>query len=111
MSSKPRLLAICLVIGLGTRLIGGGTMAQGILRLSNLKVEQVTDRPNLVPNCSFEQVSSGGTLIGWQWDKRNTDSTCTVDETQARSGKRSLSSSTTPLLVPMFTGHSGWLNQ
>ncbi|GBC97912.1 Beta-galactosidase YesZ [bacterium HR17] len=65
-------------------------MAQGILRLSNLKVEQVTARPNLVPNCSFEQVSSGGTLIGWQWDKRNTDSTCTVDETQARSGKRSL---------------------
>ncbi len=89
MGSKLRLLMICLTVGLGTELSGGENLAQRVLKLNDLNAEKVTTQPNFVPNFSFEEVSEK-MLIGWRWDKRNTDSTCTVDETQARSGKRSL---------------------
>ena len=67
---------------------GGERLAK--LRLTEISVEEAVVRPNLVPNFSFEQVSSDGFPVGWRWDKRNTDATCTVDEREARSGKRSL---------------------
>lgn len=42
---------------------------------------------NLVENGSFERWR-GKWPEGWRWDKRNTDSTMTMDETRARSGRR-----------------------
>lgn len=77
------------MVGLGTELSGGENLAQRVLKLNDLNAEKITTQPNFVPNFSFEEVSEK-MLIGWRWDKRNTDSTCTVDETQARSSKRSL---------------------
>ncbi len=63
---------------------------QGILRLKDLDICETVVRPNLAPNFSFEEVSSEGIPVGWRWDRRNTDATCAIDETQAHSGKRSL---------------------
>jgi len=65
------------------------TMAQS-LRLTEVTLTPMLVRPNLVANFSFEDVQTDGMPTGWVWDKRNTDATCTVDETQAHSGKRSL---------------------
>lgn len=110
MGSKFRLLMVCLTVGLGTELSGGENLAQRVLKLNDLNAEKITTQPNFVPNFSFEEVSEK-MLIGWRWGKRNTDSTCTVDETQARSGKRSLKFTNNTLLAPMFTGRYGWLNQ
>ncbi|HIE52640.1 MAG TPA: hypothetical protein EYP85_12865 [Armatimonadetes bacterium] len=44
---------------------------------------------NLVPNSSFEIVD-GNRPKHWMWDQRNTDATMSVDETVARSGRRSV---------------------
>ncbi|HID06210.1 MAG TPA: hypothetical protein EYP10_03585, partial [Armatimonadetes bacterium] len=52
-------------------------------------VERAHVNPNLVPNSSFEEVH-GNRPHHWMWDRRNTDATMTVDETIARSGKRSI---------------------
>ncbi|MCS7192467.1 MAG: beta-galactosidase [Armatimonadetes bacterium] len=90
MKRKSKLLALCLVIAFVLKLVGSGVAMSQTLRLKDLTVSKVSIRPNLVPNFSFEEVSSDGIPIGWQWDKRNTNATCKVDETQARSGKYSL---------------------
>ncbi len=89
MGFKLRILTICLMVGLGAELSGGENLAQGVLKLKDLNVEKIATQPNFVPNFSFEEVSEN-IPVGWRWDRRNTNSTCTVDETQARSGKRSL---------------------
>ncbi len=51
-------------------------------------------RPNLLPNYSFEKIEekkgSPARAIGWDWHHGKTDATCTVDDSQAHSGKRSL---------------------
>lgn len=90
MSFKHGFLMGLLTVALIMTDLGGEILMKGSLRLIELSVTEMTVRPNLVPNFSFEQFSTDGIPIGWQWDKRNTNATCTVDETQAHSGRRSL---------------------
>lgn len=60
------------------------------LRLTNIALDPMPLRPNLVPNFSFEEASPDGIPVGWHWDKRNTDATCYVDAKEARSGRFSI---------------------
>ncbi|MBN2292066.1 MAG: beta-galactosidase [Pirellulales bacterium] len=59
-----------------------------------IRVTSFELRPNLLPNSSFEKVEdkkgSPALAVGWNWHPGKTDATCSVDENQAHSGKRSL---------------------
>jgi hypothetical protein len=55
----------------------------------NITVQPTQANSNLVPNSSFEEISDNH-LRYWRWDRRNTDATMAIDETIARSGKRSI---------------------
>lgn len=56
---------------------------------ARLRLRDVTLRPNLLPNSSFEEVD-GNRPRHWLWDQRNTDATMTIDTEVARSGRNSL---------------------
>src|SRR5436305_1430061 len=71
-------------------LLGSVPVAQAqTLQLNRVTVEPAVARPNLVANPSFEQADNG-IPAGWQWDRRNTDATCTLDTTVGHSGRQSL---------------------
>lgn len=59
------------------------------IALSGIRAERVTVGPNLLDNGGFE-APAGAFPTGWLWDRRNTESTCTVDQAIARSGRRSV---------------------
>ncbi len=59
-------------------------------RLTAIEAKPVVTNANLLANGGFEEPGTGSPAAGWQWDRRNTDATCTPDESVARSGKRSL---------------------
>lgn len=88
-------LRVVLVVGL--LLAVGAASAGQPIQLKSVAAESLQIRPNLLDNAGFEAAAPGGIPSGWQWDKRNTDSTCIVDSTVAHSGKRSVRfTSTTP---------------
>jgi len=60
------------------------------IRLKEIRLERVDVSPNLMPNYSFEEMRSNGIPFGWEWSPRNTDATCTVDESTAHSGRNAL---------------------
>ncbi len=60
------------------------------VRITAIELERVAPNPNLLTNGGFEQLDERPFPSGWGWDKRNTDATCTVDESVVHSGKRSV---------------------
>jgi len=80
-----------LVLGVGFIISGATTTraSEGI-QLKSVAVEPLPANPNLLANPSFEQLDAQGTPTGWQWDRRNTDATCTTDQTTAHGGRQCL---------------------
>lgn len=60
------------------------------VKLTSIDVQAAVANPNLAPNGSFEQLGTNGFPDGWKWDKRNTNATCTVDNSSAFIGDRCL---------------------
>ena len=60
------------------------------IQLKTIVAEAVPSGVNLLPNSGFEEVAANGIPSGWQWDRRNTDATCSVDRTIAHRGRQSL---------------------
>lgn len=60
------------------------------LRLTGIEARPAVVHRNLLPNPSFEEVGAGGIPVGWTWDRRNTDATCSVDRTMAHMGSCSV---------------------
>ena len=58
--------------------------------MSGIVAEPVQYQPNLLPNPGFEALDSAGLPAGWQWDRRNTDAACVIDQTRAHHGRQSL---------------------
>ncbi len=58
--------------------------------LTAISLEASSIRPNLIPNCGFEEVEPNGIPVGWQWDRRNTDATCVIDTEKVHNGHRSI---------------------
>jgi len=76
------------------------------VRLTSFSVQSASARKNLVSNGSFELLDANGMPKGWNWDKRNTDSVCIVDEGFAVGGRRCLKFTNT---VPLEPGHTALL--
>ncbi|MEN6357887.1 MAG: beta-galactosidase [Armatimonadota bacterium] len=77
------------------------------VRLSSIKVQPAKVNVNLLPNGGFESIDANGMPIGWNWNKRNTDAVCIVDESTAIGGKRCLKFTNT---VPLEPGHTALLS-
>ncbi len=60
------------------------------IRITGLQVFALPDRSAIVFKDSFEGPVADNVPANWLWDKRNTDAECRIDDTTARSGKRSL---------------------
>ena len=56
------------------------------LVLTRMDVRPAVVHANLLPNPSFEQSGPRNIPLGWTWDRRNTDATCTLDHGLAHSG-------------------------
>lgn len=80
-------LAACFAsaLSLGPRPASGQT-----IRLNLPSVSAAAVRPNLLTNPSFEDAGSNRVPIGWSWDRRNTDATCTLDRTTPHGGRQAL---------------------
>ena len=68
-----RLLLLFLTVALGAPAFAGGRRWRNVLR-----------------NPSFEAIDAKGGPVGWTWQQGRAKATAVVDETQARSGKRSV---------------------
>ena len=80
-----------LVVGVGLVFLGANpTRASDGVELKTLEIESMPSNPNLLVNPSFEQIDGQGIPSGWQWDRRNTDATCTTDRDNARGGRQCL---------------------
>lgn len=60
------------------------------VRLSEIEVEPVECRPNLLRDPGFEEMDSESLPAGWRWDRRNTDAACMADRAHAHRGRQSL---------------------
>lgn len=75
---------------LAAAVMASAASADPSIRLVSIEAERIESRPNLLSNGGFEQLDPRGFPIGWSWDRRNTDATCTVDKSVAHSGGRCL---------------------
>lgn len=84
------------------------TIAYGAdVSLLSVKVQSAKAHINLLNNGGFESLDTNGMPIGWNWDKRNTDAVCIVDESAPLGGRRCLKFTNT---VPLEPGHTALLS-
>ena len=60
------------------------------VQFKSIVVEAIQPKVNLLDNGGFEEGAAGGIPAGWQWDRRNTDATCSIDTTTLHRGQQAV---------------------
>ena len=58
------------------------------VQFKTIVVEAIQPKVNLLHNAGFEEAGPGGIPAEWQWDRRNTDATCSIDTTTVHRGRQ-----------------------
>ncbi len=60
------------------------------VQFKTIVVQAIRPKVNLLHNAGFEAAGPRGIPAEWQWDRRNTDATCSVDTTTVHCGRRAI---------------------
>ena len=72
--------------------------ASEAVQLKTVVAEALQPKANLLSNPGFKEIGPNGIPNGWQWDRRNTDATCSVDRTIVHCGRH-------PIAITNGTGY------
>ena len=60
------------------------------VHFTTVAVEAIQPQVNLLHNAGLEKTGPGGIPAEWQWDRRNTDATCSIDTTTVHRGRQAI---------------------